>query len=180
MDSTKGEDIADMARAIIVVLDSFGCGEAPDAADFLDAGANTLRSCTTSSFMKVPHLTSLGMYNIDGIDCGTPVEAPIGAYAKCREKSMGKDTTTGHWEMAGIISEQPMPTYPDGFPEEVLAPFREKTGRGVLVNKPYSGTDVINEYGDEMVKTGDVIVYTSADSVFQIAAHEDVVPLDEL
>lgn len=169
-----------MARAIIVVLDSFGCGEAPDADKFGDKGANTLRSCTSSSYMKVPNLTKLGMYNIDGIDCGTKDEAPIGAYAKCREVSMGKDTTTGHWEMAGIISEKPMPTYPDGFPEEVLKPFIEKTGRGVLVNKPYSGTAVIEEYGDEMVKTGKWIVYTSADSVFQIAAHEEVVPLEEL
>ena len=119
----------------------------------------------------------LGLFNIDGVTCKEGEEQPLGAFARLKEASMGKDTTTGHWEIAGIISPKPMPLYPQGFPEEVLKPFREQTGRGVLCNRPYSGTEVIREYGQEHMKSGDLIVYTSADSVFQIAAHEQVVPL---
>ena len=167
-------------RVFLIVLDSFGVGELPDAAAYNDEGSHTLRSCTAQSTFDVPNLISFGLYNIDGVGVGTPVEAPIGAYGKCAEQSRGKDTTTGHWEIAGLISEKAMPTYPDGFPPEVLDAFRKATGRGVLCNKPYSGTAVIRDYGKQHVETGDLIVYTSADSVFQIAAHEDVVPVEQL
>ncbi len=167
-------------RVFVIVLDSYGCGYLPDADKFGDVGANTLRSIAGSDQYHTPHMDQIGLFNIDGVDCREGVQAPIGAYGRLAEKSMGKDTTTGHWEIAGLISPQAMPTYPQGFPEEVLAPFREKTGRGVLCNLPYSGTQVIKEYGEEHLRTGDLIVYTSADSVFQIAAHEEKVPLEEL
>lgn len=170
-------------RVIMIVMDSFGIGEEPDADKFGDLGTNTLRSCTTSPFFKAENLKKMGFFNIDGVkelDYTEPEEAPAAVYGRMQEASMGKDTTIGHWEIAGIISDQPLPTFPDGFPKEVLDEFKALTGRGTLCNKPYSGTQVINEYGDEHVKTGDYIVYTSADSVFQIAAHEDVVPLETL
>lgn len=169
-----------MSRVFLIVLDSFGVGEEPDAAEFGDFDVNTLRSCTTSKYLNIPNMTKMGLFNIDGVGVGTPVDAPIAAYGKCQEASRGKDTTTGHWEIAGIISEKPMPTFPDGFPQELLDKFSKEVGRGVLCNKPYSGTQVINDYGDEHMKTGDLIVYTSADSVFQIAAHEDLVPCEQL
>lgn len=169
-----------MKRVFLIVLDSFGCGEMPDAAEFGDKGANTLKSVASSAFFKAPNLTKLGLFNIDGAEGAAKEVSPIGAYCRLSEASKGKDTTTGHWEIAGIRSLVPFPTYPDGFPKEVLDEFSKAVGRGVLCNKPYSGTVVINDYGDEHVKTGDLIVYTSADSVFQIAAHEDVVPLEEL
>ncbi len=169
-----------MKRIFLIVLDSVGAGEAPDAAAFGDAGAHTLRSCFETGLLEFPNLRRAGIGCIDGLSFLGPVDTPKGAVARLRELSAGKDTTIGHWEIAGLVSETPLPTYPDGFPEEVLAPFRAATGRGVLCNRPYSGTAVINEYGDEHVKTGDLIVYTSADSVFQIAAHEQVVPLEEL
>lgn len=167
-------------RVFLTVLDSYGVGELPDADKFGDVGSNTLRSCTKSDKFKADTLTKLGLFNIDGVDCGPKSSSPLASFGKCAEQSMGKDTTTGHWEICGVISETLMPTFPDGFPPEVMDEFSRQTGRGWLVNKPYSGTKVINEYGDEHVKTGKLIVYTSADSVFQIAAHEDVVPLDEL
>lgn len=169
-----------MKRIFLIVLDSVGAGAAPDSAKFGDVGVNTLRSCAESGKLNIPNLRQAGIGNIDGLDFLGVESAPTGAVARLQEISAGKDTTIGHWEIAGVISERPLPTYPNGFPEEVLAPFRAATGRSVLCNKPYSGTVVINEYGDEHVKTGDLIVYTSADSVFQIAAHEDVVPLEEL
>ena len=169
-----------MKRIFLFVLDSCGAGEMPDAAKFGDYNVNTLRSCSTSNKLSIPNLRAAGLGNIDGLEFLGPVESPCGAYGKLAESSMGKDTTIGHWEIAGIVSPEPLPTYPNGFPEEVLKPFREATGRGVLANAPWSGTAVINEYGDEHVKTGDLIVYTSADSVFQIAAHEDVVPVEQL
>ena len=169
-----------MKRVFLFVLDSCGAGEMPDAAKFGDFGVNTLRSCSTSKLLSIPNMRSAGLGNIDGLDFLGPVSQPQGAYGKLAEASMGKDTTIGHWEIAGVISPDPLPTYPNGFPEEVLKPFREATGRGVLANAPWSGTAVINEYGDEHVRTGDLIVYTSADSVFQIAAHEDVVPVEQL
>ena len=169
-----------MKRVFLIVLDSFGCGEMPDAAEFGDKGANTLKSVASSAFFKAPNLTKLGLFNIDGAEGAAKEASPIGAYCRLSEASKGKDTTTGHWEIAGIRSLVPFPTYPDGFPKEVLDEFSKAVGRGVLCNKPYSGTVVINDYGDEHVKTGDLIIYTSADSVFQIAAHEDVVPLEEL
>ena len=170
-------------RVIMIVMDSFGIGEEPDAEKFGDLGTNTLKSCTTSQYFKADNLKKFGFFNIDGVkELGyTDIEEnPTAKFGRMQEASMGKDTTIGHWEIAGIISPDPLPTYPDGFPQDVLDEFSKRTGRGVLCNKPYSGTAVINEFGDEHVKTGDLIVYTSADSVFQIAAHEDIVPVETL
>ena len=169
-----------MKRIFLIVLDSFGIGAMPDAERFGDVGVNTLAACATSPKLSIPNMTAAGLGNIDGVTCLPKTDAPTGAVARLTEASMGKDTTIGHWEIAGIVSPTPLPTYPNGFPEEVLAPFRAATGRGVLANAPWSGTEVINVYGDEHVRTGDLIVYTSADSVFQIAAHEDVVPPETL
>ena len=162
----------------MIVADSFGIGGAPDADRFGDKGANTLKSIMSSPFFKADNLKALGLFNIDGLSGG--VDSPEAAYARLIEKSNGKDTTTGHWEIAGIVSDKPMPTYPDGFSDELLDKLSKRTGRGVICNKPYSGTEVIADYGDEHLKTGALIVYTSADSVLQIAAHEEVVPLNEL
>ncbi len=171
-------------RVILIVMDSFGMGEEPDAAKFGDAGTNTLRSCTKSEHFGAMNLAKLGLFAADGAESARTIPEldvkPVGTYARLRERSMGKDTTIGHWEIAGLISPQPLPTYPEGFPDDVIKAFEEKVGRGTLCNLPYSGTKVINDYGDEHVRTGDLIVYTSADSVFQIAAHEDIVPPEEL
>lgn len=167
-------------RVFLIVLDSFGIGAMPDSEDFGDVGVNTIASCAKSPFFQLPNMAKLGLFNIDGVDCRPAVEEPLALYGRMAEVSKGKDTTIGHWEIAGIRSDEPLPTYPDGFPEEVLREFSRLTGRGVLCNKPYSGTEVIKDYGDEHVKTGKLIVYTSADSVFQIAAHEEVVPLETL
>ena len=167
-------------RVFLIVLDSFGVGHAPDAADFGDKGANTLKTIAASEKYHTPLMNRIGLANIDGVDCLPKEEATIGSYGRFAEASKGKDTTIGHLEIAGIVSKEPMPTYPDGFPEEVLQPFCERTGRGYLCNKPYSGTDVIRDFGEEHMKTGKLIVYTSADSVFQIAAHEEIVPIEEL
>ncbi|MBM7685456.1 phosphopentomutase [Defluviitalea raffinosedens] len=167
-------------RVFLIVLDSFGIGELPDAALFGDEGSNTLGSIVKSSQYHTPNMKKLGLFNIDGVSCGDKEVYTLGSYGRMAEKSMGKDTTIGHWEIAGLISEKPFPTYPNGFPEKILNEFRKRTGRNVLCNKPYSGTDVIRDYGQQHVETGDLIVYTSADSVFQIAAHEDIVPLEDL
>lgn len=167
-------------RVFLIVLDSFGVGELPDAADFGDRGANTLLSCWKTGKLSVPNMQRLGLFNIDGVECGEKSEAPAGAFMKLAERSRGKDTTTGHWEISGLVSEKPFPTYLNGFPEELIAEFSRATGRGVLCNKPYSGTKVIADYGEEHLRTGDLIVYTSADSVFQIAAHESIVPPEQL
>ena len=169
-----------MKRIFLIVLDSFGIGAMPDSESFGDVGVNTLRSCTKSEHLQIPNLIAAGLGNIEGVACLPKTDAPTGAYARLSEQSMGKDTTIGHWEIAGVVSDHPLPTYPNGFPEEVLEPFRAATGRGILANAPWSGTEVINVFGDQHVATGDLIVYTSADSVFQIAAHEDVVPLEQL
>ena len=169
-----------MKRIFLIVLDSFGVGEMPDAADFGDSGVSTLKSISKSRYFNVPNLIKCGLGNIDGIDFLEKADTPLGIFGKMQEKSKGKDTTVGHWEIAGVISENPLPTYPQGFPDEVISEFSQKTGRGVICNLPYSGTEVIKDYGDEHIKTGALIVYTSADSVFQIAAHEDVVPVNEL
>ena len=169
-----------MKRVFLIVLDSFGIGEMPDAADFHDVGANTIASCATSTYFKLPHLQEMGLFNIDGVSVGEKAEKTTAAVARMREASKGKDTTIGHWEIAGVKSMRPLPTYPDGFPKEVLEEFSKQCGRGVLCNKPYSGTEVIKDYGKEHMETGKLIVYTSADSVFQIAAHEDVVPVEKL
>ena len=169
-----------MKRVFLIVLDSCGVGECPDSAAFGDAGANTLRACYETGLLQIPNLIRAGLGNMDGVDYLEKTAEPMGQVCRLSELSAGKDTTIGHWEIAGIVSENPLPTYPEGFPEEVLEPFRQATGRNVLVNKPYSGTEVIAEYGKQHMETGDLIVYTSADSVFQIAAHEEVVPLPEL
>ena len=169
-----------MKRVFIIVLDSLGIGAEPDAADFGDVGANTLRSVSAGKGFAIPHLLEAGMGNLDGVDYLPRTDKPTAALARLRERSRGKDTTIGHWELAGVVSPTPLPTYPDGFPAEVLDAFTQATGRGVLCNKPYSGTEVINDYGEEHLKTGKLIVYTSADSVFQIAAHESLVPPEQL
>ncbi len=167
-------------RIFLIVLDSVGIGEMSDSHLYGDEGSNTLRSCYMQEGFNIPELRKSGIFNIDGIDYDEGVKNPDGAYGRFAEASKGKDTTTGHWEIAGIISEKPFPTYPDGFPEDILEKFTAATGRGILCNKPYSGTKVIEDYGKEHLETGKLIVYTSADSVFQIAAHEDKVPLTEL
>ncbi len=170
-----------MKRVFLTVLDSVGIGEMPDAADFGDAGSNTLAAAASSEFFSMSNMEKLGLFQIDGVSCGPQTkEAFQGAVGRMTERSCGKDTTIGHWEIAGMVSEQPLPTFPDGFPKELLDAFSRETGRGVLCNRPYSGTEVIKDYGREHVSTGDLIVYTSADSVFQIAAHESVVPVEEL
>ncbi len=167
-------------RVFLIVLDSVGIGEEPDAAEYGDEGSNTLAAAATSKYFDMPNMRELGLFNIDGVTCRPKEEHPLAAFARMREISKGKDTTIGHWEIAGINSPEPLPTYPQGFPQEVIREFEEKTGRRVICNKPYSGTDVIRDYGKEHVETGALIVYTSADSVFQIAAHESVVPVEEL
>ena len=169
-----------MKRVFLIVLDSLGIGAAPDARLFGDEGTNTLKRISGSEKFRIPNLTKLGIGNIDGIDYIEKIDTPPATLARLRELSLGKDTTTGHWEIAGIISKNPMPTYKDGFPEKIISEFSRLTGRGVLCNKPYSGTEVIRDYGEEHIRTGKLIVYTSADSVFQIAAHEEVVPPEKL
>jgi len=172
----------------LIVLDSFGIGEMADAPQYGDENVNTLRSVAASSCFRVPNLERLGLFQIDGVaeepairSLATVDKAQvIGRYARMAERSRGKDTTIGHWEIAGLVSHRPLPTYPQGFPKEVLEEFSRRTGRGVLCNLPYSGTRVIQEYGDAHMRTGDLIVYTSADSVFQIAAHEEIVPVEQL
>ena len=165
-------------RFFLIVLDSFGVGELPDAYKWNDEGSNTLGAIRNHPNFNCPELEKMGLFNIEGVGGG--VAAPKASYARMAEKSMGKDTTIGHWEIAGIVSPEPLPTYPNGFPKEVIEEFEQKTGRKVICNKPYSGTEVIKDYGREHVETGALIVYTSADSVFQIAAHEDIVPVEEL
>lgn len=169
-----------MRRAFLIVLDSFGIGELPDAERFGDKGANTLRSVSRTNELKIPNLISLGLGNIDGVDSIKKTDTPLGVFARLGEKSNGKDTTVGHWEIAGVISSQALPTYKNGFDDEIINEFEKRTGRRVICNKPYSGTEVIRDYGREHIETGALIVYTSADSVFQIAAHESYVPLSEL
>jgi phosphopentomutase/deoxyribose-phosphate aldolase len=176
-------------RVFLIVLDSFGIGGAPDAPAFNDEGSNTLAAVLSYSNEPYPNLAKMGLLSIDGEDdqriisykkAQESIPSPIGSYARIREVSEGKDSTIGHWEIAGIISDRPQPTYPDGFPDEIISRLSEAAGREFLCNKPYSGTDVIRDYGEEHIRTGKLIIYTSADSVLQIAAHEDVVPLEEL
>ena len=169
-----------MKRIFLIVLDSFGIGAMPDSESFGDVGVNTLAACATSAKLNIPNMIAAGLGNIDGVSCLPKVDAPIGAFARLTEASMGKDTTIGHWEIAGVVSPNPLPTYPKGFPKEVLDAFEAATGRGCLCNLPYSGTDVIRDYGQEQIDTGKWIVYTSADSVFQVAANEEHIPLEEL
>ena len=168
-----------MKRAVIIVLDSVGAGELPDAADYGDRGANTLRHVYESGYLHVPHMIDMGLGNIEGI--GIPAAPkPVGVFGRCMEKSRGKDTTTGHWEIAGITLDRPFPTYPDGFPPEVISQFEGLIGRKVIGNKPASGTEILDELGEEHLRTGYPIVYTSADSVFQIACNEEIIPLEQL
>ena len=169
-----------MKRVFLIVLDSFGIGAMSDSESYGDVGVNTLLSISKSEKFNVKNLKDLGLFNIDGVTCGEKTNTPTAAVCRLAELSRGKDTTIGHWEIAGIVSNKPLPTYPNGFPAEVLDEFSRRTGRAVICNKPYSGTEVIKDYGEEHVKSGALIVYTSADSVFQIAAHEDIVPLEEL
>ena len=170
-----------MKRLFFIILDSFGIGEMPDANEFHDEGSNTLKSVSSSSFFNAPNMQKLGLFNIDGCSvAGDSVDHPLGAYGKFAERSKGKDTTTGHWEIAGLVSEKPFPTYPNGFPDEIIKEFEKQSGYKTLCNKPYSGTEVIKDYGRQHIKEKALIVYTSADSVFQIAAHEDIVPVEEL
>lgn len=195
-------------RIFLFVVDSMGCGSSPDAALYGDEGANTLRSISRSPKFRCPNMERLGLFSIDGFKMdagnaagnaaenaventygsqadigkktGEQLFGPQGCFARLRERSAGKDTTAGHWEIAGLVTEKPFPTYPDGFPRSIIDEFEQRTGRGTLCNKVYSGTDVIRDYGEEHLRTGRLIVYTSADSVFQIAAHEDIVPPEKL
>lgn len=167
-------------RVFLIVLDSVGIGALPDAEKFGDYGANTLFSVSKSDKFSIPNLINLGIGNIDGVDFLPLVKTSNFAFGRCAEASLGKDTTIGHWEIAGVITDKPFPTYPNGFPKEIIELFKKKTGLGVLCNKPYSGTEVIKDYGEKHLQTGDLIVYTSADSVFQIAAHEQKVPPEKL
>ena len=168
-------------RIFLIVLDSFGIGAEPDAAAFGDASTvNTIASVATSDKLAVPNLKRMGLFNIDGVNVGEKEAEPIASFARLQEMSKGKDTTTGHWEIAGVVSDTPLPTYPNGFPAEIINQLEEAFGRKIICNKPYSGTQVIHDYGKEHMETGALIVYTSADSVLQIAAHEDVVPVEQL
>lgn len=170
----------DIKRVFLIVLDSLGIGEAPDAAEFGDRGSNTLHAIRKSKYFHIPHLEQLGLLNIDGVDSEKRNKDFSAAICRLSERSKGKDTIIGHWEIAGITSEKAMPTFPNGFPPEFINDFEQRTGRKTLCNMPFSGTDVIKIYGERHIRTGELIVYTSADSVFQIAAHEDVVPLHQL
>lgn len=166
-------------RIFLIVLDSFGIGEAPDSPDFGDKGCNTLKSVSQSPYFSIPNLLKLGFAHIDGAEFLGNGELHS-QVARLQEKSKGKDTTIGHWEIAGVVSDKPLPTFPNGFPQSFIDDFSKATGRKIICNKAYSGTEVIKDYGEEHLKTGALICYTSADSVFQIAAHEDIVPLEKL
>lgn len=170
-----------MNRVIWMVIDSVGIGQLPDSKKFGDEGVNTLGNIVKSfTDIKIPNLKKLGIGNINEVDFMESEKNPIAAFGKCSEVSQGKDTTTGHWEMTGVLVETPFKTFENGFPKDIIDEFEKRTGRKVVGNKPSSGTTILDEYGEHQMETGDVIVYTSADSVFQIAAHEDIIPLDEL
>ncbi len=169
-----------MKRVIWIVLDSVGVGALPDAHEFGDAGAHTFDHTVEQSGVILEQLKALGMGNIEGVNSLGQCQEPKGNYGRCLERSRGKDTTVGHWEMAGAYSKDPLPTYPNGFPEEIMDAFSQRTGRGWLGNKPASGTAILDELGQEHLYTGKLIIYTSADSVFQIAAHESIVPIETL
>ena len=169
-------------RVFLIVLDSYGIGELPDADQYGDKGSNTLGTIVKNEYYNTPVMKELGLFNIDGVkqNLNMHIDSPKGSFARMMEASKGKDTTIGHWEIAGIVSNNPLPTFPDGFPQSFLDEFSKRVGRNCVCNKPYSGTDVIRDFGKHHMETGDLIVYTSADSVFQIAAHEEVVPLEDL
>ena len=171
----------DIKRIFLMVLDSAGIGETPDAANYGDAGSNTFRALYKTGKLNVPNMRKLGLFNINSMEyANLAEEKPIGVFGRLQPMSSGKDTTIGHWEIAGVVSHEPLPTYPNGFPAEIIDEFTKRTGRKVICNKPYSGTKVLEDYGNEHIETGALIVYTSADSVFQVAAHENVVPLNDL
>jgi phosphopentomutase len=173
--------MSSIERVILIILDSVGAGELPDAADYGDVGSNTLGNTARSvGGLSLPNMGRLGLGHITDIAGVPPAPSPLGAHGRMAEASKGKDTTVGHWEIAGVISEYPMPTYPQGFPDSVMRPFEERIGRPTLGNIVASGTVIIEELGPEHLRTGQPIIYTSADSVFQIAAHEEIVPVDEL
>ena len=168
-------------RTIIVVLDSFGVGELPDADKYGDVGANTLGHIYELAKPKLTNMKKLGLYNIDGLTIPEKEENPIGNYGKAQEKCAGKNSPVGHWEISGFVKEKPFKTYPKGFPDKMIEEFKEKTGlQGTLFNGVGSGTELLKQYGEEHLKTGFPIVYTSADSVFQIAVHEDIIPVERL
>lgn len=169
-----------MKRVFLIVLDSVGVGELPDADLYGDTGSNTLKACASQKEFNMPNMKDLGLFNIDSVDYYEKSDSPLGSFARMCEKSNGKDTVIGHWEIAGIISEKSMPIFPNGFPQEVVQQFKTITSRDILCNKPYSGTEVLKDYGKQSIETGSIIVYTSADSVFQVAAHEKVIPVDKL
>ncbi len=170
-----------MPRACVIVLDAVGAGELPDAADYGDEGSDTLGNVARAvGGLDLPNLEQLGLGNVAELEGCPPQPGAPAVAGRLRERSKGKDTTTGHWELMGIVTPDPMPTYPHGFPFEIIEEFAHRTGRGVLGNKPASGTEIIQELGEEQQRTGKWIVYTSADSVFQVAAHEDTIPLEEL
>lgn len=169
-----------MKRVFLIVLDSVGIGEMPDADKYGDVGSNTLKACSKSTKFNIPTLKQMGLGNIDGVDFLDKFENPIASFGKMAELSKDKDTTVGHWEIAGLHSEKKFPTFPNGFPKSIIQKFEDITGKRVLCNKPYSGTEVLENFGKECVDTDSIIVYTSADSVFQVAAHEDIVPLETL
>lgn len=169
-----------MKRVFVIVVDALGIGEMPDAVEFGDAGSNTLLSCSRAKGFSLPNFKKLGLFNIQGVGCGEKSPKPAGCFARLKELSIGKDTTVGHWELMGEVSEKPFPTYPNGFPKELMEEFSKITGYEFLCNLPYSGTKVLEDYGAKHLSTGALIVYTSADSVFQIAAHQDIVPLNRL
>lgn len=168
------------SRIFLIVLDSFGIGALPDAQRFSDEGSNTLRAVYNTGKLELNDLEKMGLLNIEGVRCGEICASPIASYGRCMELSNGKDTTVGHWEIAGVVSDTPLPTYENGFPLEILEELERRTGYGWLCNKPYSGTQVLLDYGEEQKKTNKMIVYTSADSVFQVAANVDLIPLQDL
>ena len=170
-----------MSRVIWMVIDSVGIGALPDSEKFGDVNVNTLGNIVKAyKDIQLPNMIKLGLSNIDGIDSLDSIDNPIGSFGRASEVSKGKDTTTGHWEMTGVLVETPFKTYENGFPKEIIDEFERKTNRKVIGNKPASGTAILDELGEQQMKTGEVIVYTSADSVFQIAAHEEIIPLEEL
>jgi len=176
----KADNAQPFRRVVLIVLDSVGIGAMPDAAEFGDEGRDTLGHVTASRPLKLPTLVKLGLANIRPLKHLTPPAKPAGAYGKAAIASPGKDTTTGHWEMAGLYLKHPFPTYPNGFPRDLIEEYERRIGRKTLGNKPASGTEIIQELGEEHLRTGAPIVYTSADSVFQVAAHEEVIPIEEL
>ena len=167
-------------RAFLIVFDSFGIGGAHDASKFGDEGSNTLKSISKSKKFKIKNLKKLGLFNIDGVDVSEKEKSPIASFARAVEQSNGKDSTIGHWEIAGIVSKEPFPLFPNGFPDDLIQKLEQAWGREVIVNKPYSGTAVLEDFGREHIETGKIIVYTSGDSVLQVACHDSVASVEEL